>query len=128
MPDKPKPPRMGKGQFQIMQALWRIGPATARQITEELARTTPIAHSTVQTLLRQLEAKSAIAHEVHDRTFVFRPLFEPSELTETPLHDLLIRIYHGSVVNLMTHLLKHETISSEELARLRELIDEEAQK
>ena len=128
MPDKPKPPRMGKGQFQIMDVLWRLGPATAREITDELSRTTPIAHSTVQTLLRQMEAKGAIAHDVVDRTFIFRPLYTAGEFTETPLHEVLMRIYQGSVVNLMSHLLKNESISREELDRLREMIDEETEK
>jgi BlaI family penicillinase repressor len=118
---------MGKGQYQILQALWHLGPATARQITEELSRTTPIAHSTVQTLLRQLEAKGAITHESEDRTFVFRPLYQPDELSETPLREILMRVYQGSVLNLMSHLLKNETISREELLRLRELLDEETQ-
>lgn len=120
-----KPPRLGKVQYQIMEVLWRLGPATARQITEELGRATPIAHSTVQTLLRQLESKGAVAHEVEDRTFVYRPLYQPSEVTETPLHELLVRFYQGSVVNLMSHLLKDEKISADELARLRRLLDEE---
>src|SRR5580658_5249985 len=128
MPDKPKPPRMGKGQFQIMDVLWRLGPATAREITDELSRAAPIAHSTVQTLLRQLEAKGAITHEVQDRTFVFRPLYTSAELTQTPLHEVLMRIYQGSVVNLMSHLLKNEPVSREELDRLRELINTEAHK
>lgn len=128
MSDKSSPPRMGKGQYQIMGVLWRHGPLTAREITDELSRTAPIAHSTVQTLLRQLEAKGAIAHEVDDRTFVFRPLYTAAELTQTPLHDVLTRIYEGSVVNLMSHLLKNESISREELDRLRELINEEAEK
>jgi BlaI family penicillinase repressor len=119
---------MGKGQFQIMNVLWSRGPSTAREITDELSLTNPVAHSTVQTLLRQLESKGAIAHEVHDRTFLFRPLFSAAEFTETPLHEILMRIYHGSVVNLMSHLLKHERISPEELDRLRELINEEAEK
>ena len=119
------PPRLGKVQFQIMQVLWRRGPSTARQITEELSRTAPVAHSTVQTLLRQLEAKGAVAHDVQERTFLYRPLYQPSEVTATPLHDLLVRVYQGSVYNLMSHLLKHETISAEELARLRQLLDEE---
>jgi BlaI family penicillinase repressor len=128
MAGKPKPPRLGKGQFQIMQVLWRIGPATARQITEALSGPAPVAHSTVQTLLRQLEVKGAITHDVEDRTFIFRALYEPDELTETPLHQVLMRVYQGSVVNLMSHLLKHEAISPEEFARLRELLDEEAEK
>ena len=32
------PPRIGKVQYQIMQALWKQGRATARQITEEIIK------------------------------------------------------------------------------------------
>jgi BlaI family penicillinase repressor len=123
-----KPLKMGKVQFQIMQVLWQRGPCTAREITEELSRTTPTAHSTVQTLLRQLEAKGAIAHEKLNRTFVFRPLYQQNEVAETPLRDLLMRVYHGSIVNLMSHLLTQEKISEDELARLRQLLEEESKK
>ena len=34
-----------------------------------------------QTLLRQLEAKGAVAHEVADRTFLFRPICQPGDIT-----------------------------------------------
>src|SRR4051794_2932516 len=117
-------PKLGKVQYRIMQALWRAGKATARQITDDLSRDQPTTHSTVQTLLRQLEAKGVIAHEVEDRTFIFRPLYQPGQMTQTPLRDLLQRVYNGSIVNLMSHLLKHEEVSPDELRQLRELIDE----
>ena len=122
-------PRLGKVQYQIMQVLWQAGPSTARRITDELTRASsaPIAHSTVQTLLRQLEDKGAVGHEQEGRTFVFRALFQPSELTATPLHELLTRVYQGSVYNLMSHLLKQERIDPEELAKLRQLLDEESE-
>jgi BlaI family penicillinase repressor len=115
--------RLGKVQLQIMQLLWRDGRATARQITEELSREKPIAHSTIQTLLRKLEAKGAVTHEVEDRTFIFRPLYQQSEVTETATRDLLTRLFHGSVSGLVAHLLKHEPMTSAELARLRELVE-----
>ena len=117
------PPRLGQVQLQIMQALWERGEATARQITDELSRAQPIAHSTVQTLLRQMEAKGAITHDVADRVFVFRPLFQRSEISETAARDLLTRVFQGSVYGLVAHLLRHERISPEERRRLRELID-----
>lgn len=126
-----KPPRLGKVQFQIMQDLWQHGPSTARQITDRLSETSgdlPIAHSTVQTLLRQLEDKGAVAHDLDGRTFIYRPLYEASEVKSTPLHDLLVRVYQGSVYNLMSHLLKDETVPPEELARLRRLLEEEDEK
>jgi predicted transcriptional regulator len=38
---------------------------------------------------------------------------------------LLTRVFGGSVYGLVSHLLKHETISEEEMQRLRRLIDTE---
>lgn len=124
------PPRLGKVQLQIMQVLWRHGEATARQITDELnlAATPPLAHSTVQTLLRKLEAKGAVTHDAQERTFVFKPLFRQSEVSETAASDLLARVFQGSVYGLVSHLLKSETVSPDELKRLRQLIDAQAAK
>src|SRR3989442_12573102 len=119
------PPRLGKVQLQIMEVLWLPGRATARQITDALPRSKPIAHSTVQTLLRKLEAKGAVAHEVEERTFIFRPLYEQSEVAESATRDLLTRVFSGSVYGLVAHLLQHETISGDELIRLRALVNEE---
>ncbi len=121
------PLRLGKVQLQIMQILWRHGRVTARQITDELSQQSPIAHSTVQTLLRKLEAKGAVAHEVVDRTFVFVPLQEQADVTESAARDLLTRVFGGSVYGLVAHLLRHEKIAPDELARLRQLIDKEGQ-
>ena len=116
-------PRLGKVQLEIMRILWQRGRATAREITEEMGQSQRVAHSTVQTLLRQLQAKGAVTYDVEDRTFVYRPLYQQSEVAETATRDLLARLFNGSVYSLMAHLLKHEEISGDDLARLRELID-----
>lgn len=115
--------KLGKVQLEIMRVLWQRGRATAREITDALALQQPIAHSTVQTLLRKLEAKGAVTHDLEDRTFVFRAVYRESEVTETAAHDLLIRLFNGSVTGLVAHLLQYERVTPEELARLRELID-----
>jgi BlaI family transcriptional regulator, penicillinase repressor len=121
-------PRLGKVQLQIMRLLWERKQATAREITDELARTQSIAHSTVQTLLRKMELKGAVTHDIVDRTFVFHPLYRQEDVTDTALRDLLSRLFDGSVYGMVSHLLKSEDVSSEELARLRRLIDEEEQR
>jgi BlaI family penicillinase repressor len=119
------PERLGRVQLEIMRTLWSRGRSTAREVTDEMSHRQPIAHSTVQTLLRQLEAKGAIGHDVEDRTFVFYPLYQERDVTATATREFLTRIFKGSVSSLMAHLLKHEEISPEELSRLRRLLDEE---
>src|SRR5262249_24845254 len=108
------PTRLGKVQLQIMEVLWQRGQATAREVTEELSRAHPTAHSTVQTLLRNLEAKGVVTHDVEDRPFLFRPLYQSSDITASAIRDLLHRVFQGSAYGLVAHLLQHETISPDE--------------
>lgn len=132
---KRQSPPLGRVQMRIMQVLWSRDEATARDITDELNRrgktlagTAPLAHSTVQTLLRQLEAKGMVTHEKRERTFVFRAAQAREEIAATATRDLLTRVFDSSVSGLVAHLLRHEPISRDEMARLRELIEATGEK
>src|SRR3954469_15938145 len=92
---------LGRMQFRIMQVLWDRGRANAREITEALNDSEPVAHSTVQTLLRQLEAKGAVGHEEEGRTFLFVPKLKEDKVKRTATRDLLERVFGGSVGSLV---------------------------
>ena len=117
-------PRLGRVQLKIVQVLWETGRASARQVTDALRRVEPIAHSTVQTLLRKLEAKGAVGHDVEERTFVFFPLVQEENVKRSATRELVERIFRGSAAGLMACLLEDERMSNEELARIRELVRE----
>jgi BlaI family penicillinase repressor len=106
-----------------MDVLWRSGESTARHITDVLSEQSPIAHSTVQTLLRKMEAKGAVGHVKHDRTFYFKPLIAQTDVAEDAAKDLLSRVFHGSISSLVAHLIGGEQVPADEMKRLRELID-----
>jgi BlaI family transcriptional regulator, penicillinase repressor len=105
-----------------MDVLWAKGRASARDITETLSQEEPTAHSTVQTLLRQLEAKGAVTHELVDRTFLFRPLVNRSDAARSATRDLVDGVFAGSVGGLVAYLLKHEHIPPDELREIRKMI------
>jgi BlaI family penicillinase repressor len=114
----------GRLQLRIMQVLWDSGRAGAREITEELSREGPIAHSTVQTLLRKLEAKGAVTHDVEERVFLYRPLVARDKVTKTATRDLIDRVFGGSASGLIAYLLRSERVPRAELEEIRKLIDE----
>ena len=116
--------RMGQVQLRIMQLLWQMKRATARELTEELNKSEPIAHSTVQTLLRQLEAKGSVAHEKQQRTFYFYPLVKEEKVKKSAASELIQNVFGGNVGGLVSYLLENEKISSDELAEIRKLIDQ----
>ena len=115
--------KMGQVQLKIMQLLWKMKRATARELTDELNKSEPIAHSTVQTLLRQLEAKGSVGHEQDGRTFTFFPLVQEDKVKKSAARELLQSVFEGSVGGLVAYLLENEKVSSDELTKIRQLID-----
>jgi BlaI family penicillinase repressor len=107
-----------------MRVLWDEGDATARRIGEVMSAESPIAHSTVQTLLRQLESKGAVVHEKQDRTFVFRAVVREEDVSRSAAQDLLDRVFRGSLSGLVAHLLDNENVSDDEMRLLRKVIEE----
>lgn len=116
--------RFGRMQRRIMQILWERGKANAREITEALNKEEAVAHSTVQTLLRKLEKKGAIAHTVEERTFVFYPLVEEQKARKSATREFIEHVFGGSCAGLVAHLLEHEKIPRKEMEQIRKLIDE----
>ena len=116
--------RFGRVQMRIMRVLWEKSRANAREITDALNKIDPIAHSTVQTLLRKLEQKGAIDHSVDDRTFIFFPLVESEKVTKSALQEFIDRIFLGSPAGLVSYLIKNETIPPDEMEQIRNLIKE----
>jgi len=116
----------GAVQLQIMQVLWEKKRVNAREITKALndKSETEIAHSTIQTLLRQLEQKGAVSHMQEGRTFIFYPLVHQDIVANSEIRKLVNRFFNGSAGELMAHLLKQETISHEELETIKILIEE----
>ena len=120
--------QLGRVQLLIMQVLWENGRTTAREITDAINEIEPIAHSTVQTLLRGLEEKNAVAHESQGRTFVFFALVEESQFKQSATRDLVERVIKGKAASLVSHLLKNENVSATEIDEIRKLIDQRGKK
>lgn len=118
--------RFGRVQLRIMQVLWEKERANAREITLALNKIEPIAHSTVQTLLRKLEQKKAVDHDVEERTFIFYPLVRADQVTHHAFRDFVDRIFAGSTGGLVSYLIKNEYISPDELGEVRALLDKKA--
>ena len=116
--------RLGRVQHQIMNVLWKRKRATAREITEALAGRGAPVHSTVQTLLRKLEAKGAVGHEVNDRTFIFFPLVTEADAARFALRDVIGRVFNGSPSGMVAYLVKHEKLTRKELDEIKKVIEE----
>ena len=120
--------QLGRVQLLIMQVLWEKERATAREITDAINEIEPIAHSTVQTLLRGLEEKEDVSHDAEGRTFVFFPLVNEAQFKQSATSDLVQRVFRGKAASLVSHLLKNEKVSAKEIDEIRKLINQQSKK
>ena len=113
-------------ELEILKVLWAHGKASVREVQEDLNKTaSPVAYSTVQTLLNIMEEKKGLVrHVVEGRTFIYAPK-KSSERTIRELTKRFVdRVFDGAVDRMMVALIDTKSHSAEEFDRLRAMIDE----
>ena len=126
MKEKPQAIRLGRLELKIMEVVWRFGEATVHDVQKTLEPTTPRAYSTILTMMRKLEAKGYLDHDVDDRTYVYRPTISQSDVRKNLLGDLLDRVFAGSASLVVSGLLDQKKLSKKELVAIRKLIEDAA--
>ena len=108
-------------ELEILKVLWEQGAGSVRAVYRQLLGQEPdLAYNTVQTMLRLMEGKGLVGHEVAGRTFIYTARFTRDESTVR----FLDRVFDGAAAQLVQSLLRSERVSAEELDRMQALIDE----
>jgi predicted transcriptional regulator len=114
------PAELGELERSILMIVWRVGSVTAEQVREELGR--PLKDSTIRTVLRRLEEKGYLAHEVENRTFLYRPAQSRQRVAGRAVKRIVDWFCDGSVEALLVGLVDSKVLDRAELQRLAERI------
>ena len=104
-------------EAEIMAVLWESAPMTSEQIREALPDSPH--DSTVRTLLRVLETKGYVRHELNGKAYEYRPAIERARAEQTALHSIIKRFFGGSAEALVLRLIEDEQITPEQLEQLQ---------
>jgi BlaI family transcriptional regulator, penicillinase repressor len=116
--------RLGRLELQIMNVVWERGKATVHDVKEALGKGRKPAYSTILTMMRKIEAKGYLEHDVESRTFIYRPAISQKDVRRSVLGDILDRLFEGSPFLLMNSLVEQKDIGKEELAQIQQVIRE----
>lgn len=120
--------RLGRLELQIMNVVWEKGKATVHDVKDALSRGRKPAYSTILTMMRKLEAKGYLKHDVDDRTYVYRPTISQKAARQGILGDIVDRLFDGSPSLLLNSLVEQGHISEKELEQIQKLIKERGEK
>jgi BlaI family penicillinase repressor len=123
---------MGKRQLQglspaeteILRLVWQIERATVQKVCDRLPARRTIAYATVQTLLRRLEAKGYVKHDVEGKAHVFFPAVKRDDVVKRSVGDFIERLFGGDPIPLVQYLAEHGKITAEDIERLKRLVDD----
>jgi predicted transcriptional regulator len=122
MAKEPSEIRLGRLELQIMNVVWDRGKATVHDVKDAISRARKPAYSTILTMMRKLEAKGYLKHEVDERTYVYDATISRQDARRSMLGDLLERVFEGSPSLLMSSLVEENRITEKELREIKRLV------
>ena len=110
-------------EYTIMKILWNAdGKMTVSDVVSALDGNdwTP---STVSTFLQRLLKKNVISCEKKGNTNLYFPVLKQKEYDMSETESFLLKIYKGSVKNLVAALYENKKLSKEDMSELKSMFD-----
>lgn len=109
-------------QIDLLKVLWERGAASPAEVTEALAVSHRLAHTTVATLLTRLEKRGLLACDRSGRQLSYRALVSESQVRRSMVARLLGSLFGGDPKALLSHLVRAEEIRPGDLDEARQLL------
>ena len=108
-------PKLTKIELRVMDAMWRLGPASVREIQEALPAKHRPAYTTVQTMVYRLEGKGAVKRvKKIGNAHVFEAAIT-RESAQRRLVDDLLGFFGGKIQPVMAHLVESGRLSLDDV-------------
>jgi predicted transcriptional regulator len=109
-------------EIEILRVLWKTGPSTVAGVHQELQRKT--GYTTVLKLMQIMAAKGLLRRDTHQRAHIYHPAVPEEQTKKGLVHDLLEKVFSGSARDLILQALSARRASPEELAEIKQMIQE----
>ena len=115
-------PRLSRFELTIMEALWKLGASSVREIQESFPEKDRPAHTTVQTMLTRLEAKGAVRRAKKiSNAHIYEAVLSRSA-AQRRLVDELLGFFGGRAAPLMSHLVESGQLTLDDIEEARKAL------
>jgi predicted transcriptional regulator len=119
-----EPKDITESELSLLNVLWERGRCSTRQLADVLyPRGGTSGYGTVQKLLERLEGKGLVSRDRSLFVHTFTAAADREEVIARRIRALADKLCGGSLVPIVSHLARNRSLTSEERAALRELIE-----
>jgi BlaI family penicillinase repressor len=115
---------LGEVEQAVMDYIWSHGPSSSEACREALASSRPMKDSTIRTVMRRLEEKGYLTHEIQGRTFIYRASDARQSVAVRAVKGIIDRFCGGSAEELVLGMVDGAVLSRNQLERLARRIEE----
>lgn len=112
-------------EWQVMNVVWSGQPLTAQEVIGRLEDQADWAPATVKTMLHRLVKKNVLTYEPQGNRYVYRSRARRSDCVRQASRSFLERVFGGESAPLLAHFLRSSKLSPDEIAQLRQILDEQ---
>jgi predicted transcriptional regulator len=117
-------PKPTDAEMEILHVLWKLEPATVRQIHEHLTKTKQAQYTTTLKQLQVMTEKGLVVRDESERSHVYRAAVARTEVQRQMTTHLIDRVFGGSARGMLMEALGAKKVSKKDLAELRQMIDD----
>ena len=111
-------------ELEILNILWEIGPASVRQINEQINKKHKTGYTTTLKIMQIMTDKGLLIRNDAGFQHIYTPAVTKEETQHQLVGNLLERAFAGSAEKLVMRALSAKKISAEELDRIKKLLNE----
>lgn len=113
-----------EGELEILQILWKIEPATVRQVHEALSANKAVGYTTTLKQIQRMLDKGLLCREEREGGHYYRSNVPQQETRQNLVDKLAQQLFEGSGTQLAIQALGTGKVSPEELAELEKLLQD----
>jgi len=116
-----------KGESEVLEALWKLGPSTVRQVHDwlnEQSSGKEKSYTTTLKFMQNMLDKGFVSREIIDNKHSYKASITEKESLNEKISKIVENTFQGSPGNLVLQILGNHETSAEELQKIREYLDE----
>jgi len=122
---KPRLPKPTPAELDVLRTLWKLGPASVRQVHEAQRRERPdLTYATVLRLMQVMHGKGLLKRDESQRSHVYAPAQAQGSLQSRLLDELIHKVFAGSGKDLVLAALRTGKVSDAERAEIQRFLEE----
>lgn len=119
--------QLTKAEEEVMQVLWKLGHAFAREIRAEFPEPQP-AYNTISTIIRILEQKGFVSHEAFGKSYRYYPLVSRETYKKATMKNFLQKYFGNSFQEMVSFFVQEEEMDIKEMEAILERLKKEKNK